>query len=359
MKFSTKSVLLLSNLILAATSVSAKEQKENRLLAAAKEQKNMVVPKRADIQRQMEEIKQKRNLQEFNIFSFNSYVEGLHNIGGISETCIAAFREINFFQTEYDLHDPLNQVGDSLVAFEEDLFNYPVPIGQIAVGDSAAKKQCRDNGGQDATLNGVYYANIESSFSLLEAGIVGILARPGLLGNYLAIIALAVGSAFAGGPDFMPMIGMGMMSFFIGGSGPDRARSLQEPGCVETYEYNDRFVCLPKDESACTDEEIIRLHAISDSTYYIIHTFDTILQYITSYGVCFFIGGPDCFEPDADAAADAESTMKLDFLEPRAEAVGEFDTCSASHTVTISNRGKRTKASKSPKGTKSPKLRKV
>lgn len=350
MKFSTKSVLLLSNLILAASSVSAKEQKENRLLAAAKEQKNMVVPKRSDIQRQMEEIKQKRNLQGESIFSFNNYVEGLQYIGGISDACIAAFREINFFQTEYDLHDPLNQVGDSLVAFEEELFNYPVPIGQIAVGDSAAKKQCRDNGGQYATLNGVYYANGESSFSLLELGVVGILARPGLLGNYLAIIALAVGSAvgssvvseFVEGPDFMEMIGVGLIL------GRKDARSLQ-PGCVETYEYKDRFVCLPKDESACTDEEIIRLHAISDSTYYLIHTFDTILQYITSLAVCLFLGGP-CIE-----SADAGSTMKLDFLEPRAEPDREFDTCSASHTVTISKRGKSTKAFKSTKDTKSPK----
>lgn len=352
MKFSTKSILLLSNLVLAATSVSAKEQMNNRLLAAAKEhQKNQVIPKRSDIQRKMAEIKQKRNLQEFNIFSFNNYIEGLQYIGGISDTCIAAFREIGFFQTEYDLHDPLNQVGDSLVAFEEELFQeYPVPIGKIAVGDSAAKKQCRDNGGQDATLNGVYYADGQATLTLFGGGIQGILARPGLLGNYLAIIALAVGIAFAESPEFIYVIGYGLMSFIEGA-----ASSITE--CVETYAYNDRFVCLPKDESACTDEEIIRMHAISDSTYYLIHSFDTILQYITSLAVGIFLGGADGAEAPTDA--DAVPSMKLDFLEPRAEADDEFETCSALHTVTISKRGKSTKASKAPKGTKSLKLRKV
>lgn len=353
MKFSTKSVLLLSNLVLAATSVSAKEQKNNnRFLAAAKEhQKNQVIPKRADLQRQMEEIKQKRNLQGNNIFSFNNYIEGLQYVGGISDTCIAAFREIGFFQTEYDLHDPLNQVGDSLVTFEEALFQqYPVPIGQIAVGDSAAKKQCRDNGGQYATLNGVYYADGEATMTLFEGGIQGILARPGLLGNYLAIIALAVGFAIAESPDFIFGIAFGLM-FFIEGA----ANSITE--CVETYEYNDRFVCLPKNESACTDDEIIRMHAISDSTYYLIHSFDTLLQYITSFAVELFLTGPDGEEAPADASATA--SMKLDFLEPRAEADNAFDTCSALQTVTISKSGKATKAPKAPKASKSPKLRKV
>ena len=350
MKFSTKSILLLSNLVLAVTSVSAKEQKENRLLAAAKEhQKNQVLPKHSDIQRKMEEIKQKRNLPGYNIFSFNNYVEGLHYEGGISETCIAAFREINFFQTEYDLHDPLNQVGDSLVAFEETLFQeYPVPIGQIAVGDSAAKKQCRNNGGQYATLNGVYYADGAATMTLFQKGIAGILGRPGLLGNYLAVIALAVGYAFAESPEFIYVIASGLMSFIEGA-----AMSITE--CVETYEYKDRFVCLPKDESACTDEEIIRMHAISDSTYYLIHSFDTILQYITSYAIAIFLSGMDGEEAPADAAAAAaaaESLLKLDFLEPStAEADHEWDTCSALHTVTISNRGKKsTKATKAPKG---------
>lgn len=98
MKFSTKAVLLLSNLFLVATSVSTKQHKNNRVLAkqtrearrrvtptldpifsrlqllsllinkndrvlaSTKEQKNMVIPKQSDIQRKMEEIKQKINI---------------------------------------------------------------------------------------------------------------------------------------------------------------------------------------------------------------------------------------------------------------------------------------------------------
>lgn len=91
MKFSTKAVLLLSNLFLVATSVSTKQHKNNRVLAkqtrearrrvtptldpifsrlqllsllinTTKEQKNMVIPKQSDIQRKMEEIKQKINI---------------------------------------------------------------------------------------------------------------------------------------------------------------------------------------------------------------------------------------------------------------------------------------------------------
>lgn len=47
------------------------------------------------------------------------------------------------------------------------------------------------------------------------------------------------------------------------------------------------LACLPKDKYACTDEEIIRFrHAIYDSTYYLIHRFNTSLQYITSFAVC-------------------------------------------------------------------------
>ncbi|GFH44380.1 predicted protein [Chaetoceros tenuissimus] len=337
MKFSTKSVLLLSNLVLAVT---AQQTKITNLSEVQKKIEEM----KGNRNLQGKGINQKRNLPGYNIFSFNSYLETIKYEAGISDTCMAAFREINFFQTEYDLHDPLNQVGDSLVAFEEALFQeYPVPIGQIAVGDSAAKKQCRDNGGQYATLNGTFYADSYITEALLRLGVQGIIGRPGLLGNYQAVIALAIGYAALAEEGPIVLFIIGLILFSIIGSG---LSSIE--GCVETYNYTDRFVCVPKDESACTDEEIVRMHAVSDSTYYLIHGFDTLLQSITSAAIAYFVA-----PFPADEGSDVkELTLRTDLLESLPSPDGE-GMCSQS--VTISNRGKSTKASKAPKGTKSPK----
>ncbi|GFH47588.1 predicted protein [Chaetoceros tenuissimus] len=233
------------------------------------------------------------------IFDIEAYVSNIKSAGvGKTSTCMDEFRQIRFFEYEHFLHDPLNLAVDSGVVFEYDEeadFSYPVTIGQRSanpVNEKWAEKQCKESGGDFKVINGEYYADGGNVVDLLLLGLQGIAVRPGLLGNYQAIIALAIGYTFLNECEHGNMMPLFLVNLFKEHLNTIVSDFGSDTTCRETFIYRNRYACVPKKDS-CDDDEIMKMLLISDATYYIIHSLDTKITNLLSDTIMGAFGASD------------------------------------------------------------------
>lgn len=130
------------------------------------------------------------------IFDMEAYVENIES-SGVTQECMAEFRQIRFFEYEHFLHDPLNLAVDSGVVFEyneEADIPYPVTIGQRSenpVNEKWAEEQCKESGGEFKVMNGEYHADGGNTVGLLLLGLQGIAVRPGTFG-FFCILSFSI-----------------------------------------------------------------------------------------------------------------------------------------------------------------------